>query len=38
MSFPILLIVVHCSATQNGKSLRTKTWICIATGADLAIG
>ncbi|KGQ36481.1 N-acetylmuramoyl-L-alanine amidase [Gallibacterium genomosp. 1] len=25
MSFPISLIVVHCSATQNGKSLRTKT-------------
>ncbi|KAA6207873.1 N-acetylmuramoyl-L-alanine amidase [Avibacterium paragallinarum] len=25
MPFPITKIVIHCSATQNGKSLRTKT-------------
>ncbi|MCK3654897.1 N-acetylmuramoyl-L-alanine amidase [Pasteurellaceae bacterium Macca] len=25
MSFPIRKVVIHCSATQNGKSLRTQT-------------
>lgn len=25
MSFPINKIVIHCSATQNGKQLRTAT-------------